>query len=206
MMKTHALRTAKLIEKYSSDKNAKILGKQLESLVGSQLQISQFEIKGMHTNEYEGRKWTATNHNLDFIAKKKGKEFAIGVEVKNTLDIIPPDEIDIKIDICKHLGIVPVFAVRWIKPYIDCIRRQGGFGWSFKTQMFPFGYEGFTKEMFKRLSELNKADGKGHPLEFPITVRNSLPEKPVRMFNRWIRHVEDNPPSTDTTFRCGRRK
>ncbi len=119
MMKTHALNTAKLIEKYSSDKNAKVLGKQLESLVENQLQISQFEIKGKHTNEYGGKKWTTTHHNLDFIAKKKDKEFVIGVEVKNTLDIIPPDEIDIKIDICDHLGIVPVFAVRWIKPYID---------------------------------------------------------------------------------------
>lgn len=165
MMKTHALSTTKLVEKYSNHRNAKVLGNQLESLVENQLRISQFEIKKKHANEYEGKKWMSTDHSLDLIAKKKDREFAIGVEVKNTLDIIPPKEIDIKIDVCKHLGIIPVFAVRWIKPYVNCIRNQGGFSWIFKTQMFPFGYEEVTKELFQKLSALNKTDGKGHRLD-----------------------------------------
>ena len=75
-----------------------MLGAQLESLVRSQLQISQFEIVGVHTNEYLGRRWTDTNHNLDIIARKKGKDFAIGVEVKNTLGGMDPEEIDVKIE------------------------------------------------------------------------------------------------------------
>jgi len=203
MMKTHAISIAKLIDRYAETKNVTVLGKQLESLVENQLQISQFEIEGKHTNEYKGKKWTKTDHNLDFIAKKKGKEFVIGVEVKNTLDIIEPHEIDIKIEICEHLGIVPVFAVRWIKPYVDCIRRQGGFSWFFKTQMFPFGYEDLTKELFQKLSELNKTNSRGYPLQFPVTVRNDLPPNTVNIFNEWVRRVEDNPPETDTSFRCG---
>lgn len=112
LMKKHVVSTAKLVGRYSDASITRMLGAQLESLVKSQLQISQFEIIGVHTNKYLGRRWTNTNHNLDFIAKKKGKDFTIVVEVKNTLGGMDPEEIDVKIDICRYLGIVPVFAVR----------------------------------------------------------------------------------------------
>ena len=178
-MKKHVINTAKLIRKYSSVDVARMLGDQLESLVKNQLQILQFEIMGVHTNKYNGKEWTKTNHNLDIIARKKGKEFTIGVEVKNTLGIMDSEEIDTKIDICEHLGIVPVFAVRWNKPYLDCVRRQGGFSWFFKTQIFPIGQEKFTSQLFAKLSVRSR-------LKFPITVRNSLPERTVKVFDNWV--------------------
>lgn len=202
-MKTHAINTAKLVEKYSDSKNSDALGKQLESLVKHELRASQFEVLGIHTNEYNRERWTRTNHNLDIIARKRDTDFVIGVEVKNTLDIIEPSEIDIKIDICAHLGIVPVFAVRWIKPYLDCIRRQHGFSWMFKTQIFPYGFEDFTQELYQKLSELNKVNSRDHKLEFPVTVRNDLPPNSVNKFNEWVRQVENDPPEVDTSFRCG---
>lgn len=205
-MKTHVLNTAKLVEKYSEKKTYDALGKQLESLVKNELKTSQFEILGVHTNKFEDKKWEKTGHNLDIIAKKKGTKFVIGVEVKNTLDIIDPGEIDIKIEICEKLGIIPVFAVRWIKPYTDCIRRQGGFCWVFKTQIFPYGYEDFTKELWQKLSEHNKTNSRDYPLHFPITVRNDLPQKSVNKFNDWLKQVEKNPPKTDISFRCGKTK
>jgi hypothetical protein len=201
-MKTHAINIAKLVDKYDY-LMSEILGKQLESLVKHELRASQFEIIGEHTKEYGGKKWTTTDHNLDIIAKKKDTGFVIGVEVKNTLSIIEPSEIDTKIEICEHLGIIPVFAVRWIKPYVDCIRRQGGFSWMFKTQIFPYGYDNFTVELYQKLSELNKVNSKGRQLEFPVKVRNDLPEKSVKKFNDWVNQVERNPPKIDTSFRCG---
>ena len=194
-MKRHVMSTSKLIERYSDNDVAGMLGEQLESLVENQLRISQFEIKKKHANEYDGKKWEKTNHNLDFIAKKRGKDFVIGVEVKNTLATVDPREIDTKIDICKHLGIVPAFAVRWNKPYLECIRRQGGFSWFFKTQIFPYGQEKFTRQLFTRLSA-------GSRRQFPVTVRNSLPERAVRIFNGWVRLSEDNPPEINTAYRC----
>ena len=36
-----------------------------------------------HANEFEGRSWVTTGHNLDFIFRRDG--VAYGVEVKNTL-------------------------------------------------------------------------------------------------------------------------
>ena len=196
LMKKHVVGTAKLVSRYSDTNITRMLGAQLESLVKSQLQISQFEIKGVHTNEYLGRRWTNTNHNLDFIAKKRGKDFAIGVEVKNTLGSMDPEEIDIKIDICRYLGIVPVFAVRWNKQYIDCVRKQGGFSWFFKTQIFPLGQEKLVGQLFTRLSA-------GSQLKFPVTVRNSLPEKTVRCLidgcARWrtTRRRSTRPPGAE---------
>lgn len=197
MMRKHVISTASLIKKYSSADVAKMLGRQLESLVRNQLLISQFEIVGEHTNKYDGKKWTKTAHNLDFIAKKRGKNLVIGVEVKNTLSLMEPDEIDTKIDICRHLGIVPVFAVRWNKPYIHCVQKQGGFTWIFKTQIFPFGQEKLVKQLYSRLSVEPQ-------LKFPITNRNSLPERSIKPFNDWVSRVEDRPPEIDTNVRCQR--
>ena len=202
LMKTHALNTAKLVDKYSEPENSRMLGNQLESLVKNELNIQQFDIIGVNANELDEKKWRETDHNLDIIAKKRDNDFTIGVEVKNTLDVMNPNEIDVKIDICKHLGIIPVFACRWNKPYFECIRRQGGFSWIFKTQMYPYGNEGFTKELYQKLSVETKKNGRGHILQFPITVRNELPEKSIRSFKTWVSENENNPPEIDTSFRC----
>lgn len=48
-----------------------------------------------------------------------------------------------------------------------------GFGWVFKTQIYPPGYEQFTKEVYDRL-------------KLPVTVRTDLPETPVKHFSRWV--------------------
>lgn len=94
-MAKHVLTTARLVDRYSDAKHTRVAGKHLESLVKMQLRASQFEIVGEHTAEYDGKKWDETNHNLDFVARRKGKDFAIGVEVKNTLGCMRAEEIDI---------------------------------------------------------------------------------------------------------------
>lgn len=212
-MVKHIMRAAQLVEKYGAAKNTSTIGKHLESLVKMQLKVSQFEIVGEHTAEYGGRQWSETNHNLDFVARKRNKDFTIGVEVKNTLGCMKPEEIDIKIDICRHLGIVPVFAARWIKPYIECIRRQGGFSWVFKVQMFPLGQEEFVDDIRRRFSTRRgsgrrvdgRAESKRMRDEYPVTVRTELPEKSVAKFDEWVARVEDHPPDADTSHRCTKR-
>ena len=84
---------------------------------------------------------------------------------------------------------------RWNKPYLECIRKQGGFSWFFKTQIFPYGQEKSTRQLFTRLSA-------GPHRQFPVSVRNSLPERTVRIFNEWVRLSEDNPPEINTAYRC----
>ena len=187
-MKTHMASQVKLLEKYTGE-IIDALGRQLESLVKNQLLISQFDILGTNANEYDGRKWTESDHNMDIIARKKGGDLVVGVEVKNSMGIMDLAEIDPKIELCRYLGIVPVFATRWNRPREDHIREHGGFSWTFKVQIFPFGQEKLVEELHDRLS-VGKADGPGMRMEFPVAVRNDLPEQAVREFDDWAKRME----------------
>ena len=120
------------------------------------------------------------------------------------------EEIGIKMDICKGLETVPVFAVRWIRPYIERMRKQGGFSWIFKVQVFPLGYEEFVGNVRRRLS-VGKSSGRRANAdagpkrllgEHPVTVGTELPEKSVGKFDEWVSKVEDNPPAVGTSYRC----
>jgi len=172
-MEKHIKSICKLIDKYSNPTVSKALGMQLEGLVKAELRAQGFKIVGTHTAEYKNMKWAATSHNLDFIAEHKSGKLNIGVEVKNTLPIIEREELNIKLEICKYLELRPVFAVRWIKPYTELIRKNSGFSWVFKTQIYPPGFEQFTKTIYKRLG-------------LPVNVRTDLPEKSVKLFEKWV--------------------
>jgi hypothetical protein len=201
-IKKRCRNTATLVNRYSSPVNSDMIGKHLESLVRAELRAQSFTIEGSHTNSFNRRQWTRTDHNLDFIATHSSGHLSIGVEVKNTLDMIEAEEIDIKIEICKFLGIIPVFAVRWIKPYINCINRQGGFSWVFKTQMYPLGQDKFVRELFARLSVTNRTDARGHELQFPVTVRTELPPISVQKFQDWVARAIVTPPVVNTNVKC----
>ena len=199
----HAGSIAKIVDEYSDPKNSKLIGNHLETLVGQELRAQEFDIIGTNTKEYGGKKWTQTDHDLDIIAKHRYGSLVIGVEIKNTLDVMSPDEIDIKIDICKHLEIMPIFAVRWVKPYFDCIRRQGGFSWIFKTQIYPTGKDEFTKKLYEKLSNLEKFNGRNHSLEFPIKARTTLPEGSINNFSNWLKTHKDHEVEF-TDYRCSK--
>jgi hypothetical protein len=203
LVKKRALNIAKLVNKYSDQPNSATLGTHLEGLVRYELKANGFNITGTHTSKYKGKEWTQTGHDLDFIAEHSSGKLNLGVEVKNTLDMMEPNDIDTKIDISHYLGLVPVFAVRWIKPYIDCIKNQGGFCWVFKTQIYPPGKEPLVQAIFKKLSVPNRLDSRRHPLQFPLTVRTDIPEKSVKAFVKWVERTIPNPPQWNPEARCG---
>jgi hypothetical protein len=203
LVKTHAKNIAKLVNSYTDPNITRALGDHLEGLVKAEIRAHQFSIVATHTNQYRGRTWTTTGHNLDLVAEHASGSLNIGVEIKNTLDIMDAKEIDTKIDMCHFLGLVPVFAVRWMKPYIDCISNQGGFSWIFKTQIYPPGFWDFTHTLFAKLSALNRNDSHNHRLEFPIAVRTSIPERAATTFKKWTQRAIANPPQANPTARCG---
>jgi hypothetical protein len=172
-MITRITNTRKLIDRYSRPDVARILGKHLESLVKAELRAQHFEIKAAHTNEFQGKKWTKTDHTLDLVAEHESRHLIVGVEVKNTLSVPEREEIETKIQISKHLGLTPLFAARWMKPYVNLIYVAGGFSWFFKTQIYPLGFEKFTQTIWKRL-------------ELPVNVRTDLPKKSIEAFNAWV--------------------
>jgi hypothetical protein len=53
-----------------------------------------------------------------------------------------------------------------LKPYIELLRKKGGFSWVFKTQIYSPGFEQLRRTLYKRL-------------ELPVSVRTELPEKTI---------------------------
>jgi len=96
----------KVIEKYSDPAIVKGIGAYAELLYQFLFRVGGFKIVGENTNEYAGRKWMNTNHNLDYIVKKG--TVAYGVEIKNTLNYMENDEFEIKLEMCEFLGLAPL--------------------------------------------------------------------------------------------------
>jgi hypothetical protein len=70
------------------------------------------------------------------------------VEIKNTLPYIDRDEFRTKLDICKFLGLRPLFISRMSpKNYNYEIIQRGGISWILGTQHYPFGQDEFAESV-----------------------------------------------------------
>ena len=168
-------RTSKWIGKYANVKVARMIGEHLHYLVKTELRAQGFEIiEEKHVRSYGLRRWNRTKHSLDIIAKHSTKDLVIGVEIKNMLPLIQKSEIMIKLEMCNYLGIVPVFACRWIEPYRKLISEQG-FLWQFKHQLYPIGQESFVTELNKRLL-------------LPVKVAGEIPANSIIEFQNWLKN------------------
>ena len=160
-------RRTKIIERYADPIITAALGNWGEKLVEYMFRLNRFELKGVHTNEFSGKKWTQTSQDLDFIFEKDS--IAYGVEVKNTLAYMEADEFLIKLDICKFLGITPLWILRNASEIqFRTMKARKGFISSFKSQIYPYGQEPLVKEMWKKM-------------RLPVTVRGEMPQKVVNM-------------------------
>jgi hypothetical protein len=83
-------RSLEVIREYSRPEITAACGEQADVLFFNALASRGFLYAGQDTNEYEGKKWTKSNHDLDFIIEKDG--IAYGCEVKNTWDYIKREE------------------------------------------------------------------------------------------------------------------
>lgn len=103
-----------------------------------------------HINEYQGIVWTKTGHDLDFIMEKDG--IAYGVEVKNKFPYVDDDLFDIKLDICRHLRLKPLFFFRMASYLqIQKAKKQGGKIIVFKSKIFPPGNEPLVNEIWNNM-------------------------------------------------------
>lgn len=101
-----------LVEEYASPNIGAAVGLQGEALVLEGFARHPFVLRGRNTNEYRGQKWSAGEHDVDFIFERDGRGY--GVEVKNTLGYMDQDEFRTKIAVCRKLGLFPVFAARML--------------------------------------------------------------------------------------------
>jgi hypothetical protein len=136
--KRDAERVIGLVNEYCDPAIAAALGLQREMLVLEGF-ARQFVMRGRNTRRFEDARWTTTEHDLNFIFERAG--LAYGVEVKNVLGYMDKDELDIKVDLCAHLGLRPVFAVRALpKSWAhEVIGAAGGYAMVLGYQLEPQG-------------------------------------------------------------------
>jgi len=164
-------RSIEVIRQYSNPTIAIACGQQAEVLFFNALMNKGFLSKGQHLNEYGAKKWTQTGHDLDFIIEKDN--IVYGCEVKNKWAYIEREELEIKLDICRHLNIKPLFIMRQSpKNYNWEIIQGGGFTMIFETQVYPFGQKGLVE----KIKEV---------LNLPADCPRAIPEGIIDRFVKW---------------------
>lgn len=123
------------VEAHSKPEITRAIGHHAESLFAVAAAREGFRVHGPATRNFGAQQWMKTEHDLDWIFERDGR--AWGVEIKNTWAYIDRDEMRLKIELSAHLGLSPLFIMRWApKSYIEFIRQSGGFGLLYGTQLF----------------------------------------------------------------------
>lgn len=168
-----ATNVVRLLEEYADPIIGAALGLQGEAMVLEGFARKQFVMHGRNTRSFHGLTWSRTAHDLDFIFARD--EIAYGVEVKNTLGYMGHDELQTKIEVCRELGLRPLFAARMLpKTWINEIVGAGGFALIMKYQLYPWAH----RELAKRVRT-----GFGLPVDAP----RALQEGTMERFMRWHR-------------------
>lgn len=170
--KAEAIR--KLVVEFSQSEFGHALGYHGEQMFDAALPRVGFLPAGRNVREYAGKAWTETGHNFDRVFCRDG--IAYGTEVKNTLDYIDRDELQVKLRMCEALGLKPLFIVRMApKSYVEEVRRTGGFTLIFKFQLYPFGHDELARRVKEQL---------GLPVACPVAIADGTVER----FLNW--HLE----------------
>jgi len=147
------------------------LGLQGEALVLEGFARSQFVMRNRDTRSHGGRTWTQTDHDLDFVFERDERVY--GVEVKNTLRYMDYAEFSTKIEMCRALGIRPVFAVRMLpKSWIHEVIGAGGFALILKHQLYPWAHRDLARRVKTEL---------GLPVDAPRALEGGT----MARFLRW---------------------
>jgi hypothetical protein len=161
----------KLIEEYSDDTITWSCGHRAEDLFCNGLALKGFVPKGKKVSSYGGVKWEKSGHDLDFVFEKDG--VAYGCEIKNTLGYITLDELKIKLEMCEHLRLKPLFIMRGSpKTYNYMIIDKGGYAMIFGSQI----YELSQSKLVKRLRE---------ELGLPVDCPKAIPDGILERFVNW---------------------
>lgn len=169
--KRDATRVVELVDEYGSPNMCAAIGLHGEQMILGGFARRQFVMRGHHTREHGDRRWTETQHNLDFIFERDGVTY--GVEVKNTLSYLDRTEFEVKIRLCRALGLRPVFAARMLpKTWINEVIREGGYAMILKYQLYPWTHVDLAKRVAKELG-------------LPVDAPKALAEGTMDRFMKW---------------------
>lgn len=163
--------TLRLITEFSNPLFTRALGRHGEMLVESGLARTGFRILQQRVKQVDGRQWTETNHDLDFLITRDGIRY--GVEVKNQLGYIDQTEFQIKLAMSAHFGIRPMFVTRAMpKNYIYEVVKAGGFSLLTDNQNYPL----LADDLARRVRAA---------LNLPVGVIQQFPNTAMMRFERW---------------------
>jgi hypothetical protein len=129
----------KLVLLYSDPSFTPALGVQGELLIDAGLPRVGFQPKSDTVREWGGITWPTTGHDLDRIFERDGIYY--GAEIKNRLGYIDQREFSIKLQMCRAMGLTPLFVARMMpKTYINEVRRAGGYSMIMKYQFYPVSH------------------------------------------------------------------
>jgi len=161
----------KIIEAYSDDTITRSCGHRAEDLFCNGLALKGFVPKAKKVSSYGGVTWDKSGHNLDFVFEKNG--VAYGCEIKNMLGYIQKEELEIKLEMCEHLRLKPLFIMRGSpKTYNNMIINKGGFVMIFVSQIYELSQ--------KKLVDCIKKD-----LGLPVDCPTAIPDGILERFVSW---------------------
>jgi len=164
-------RMGKLIEEYSDNTITRSCGHRAEDLFCNGLALKGFLPKDKKVSSYGGIKWEKSGHDLDFVFEKDG--VAYGCEIKNTLGYIQKEELEIKLEMCEHLRVKPLFIMRWSpKTYNKMIIDKRGFALIFGSQIYE-------------LSQANIVERLKAELGLPVDCPKAIPDGILERFVKW---------------------
>ncbi len=167
----------RLVERYSHQEFTAALGNTGELLVSDGFSRFGFLQRGRETRVNGDRRWTKTEHNLDFLFERDGRVY--GIEVKNTLPYINDKEFRIKLAICNHLQIFPVFVVRAMpRVWVQDVVKRGGFALVLRYQLYPLSHKSFADEVRTRL---------GLPVDAPRALYDGTMQRFVSWHERQLK-------------------
>jgi len=162
----------RLVDEYASAATDGALGMQGELLVLAAFAKQRFVLIAEEANAYGGTTWTKTGHDLDFIFERDG--IGYGIEVKNTLGYLDIGEFLTKIQLARHIGVTPVFAVRALpKSWIDALVRSGGYAMIMGFQLYPWT----NQDLAKRVRET---------LGLPVDTPKRIQQGTMQRLENWI--------------------
>lgn len=152
----------RLVRQFTDQKFTNALGNQGELLVDAALPRAGFMPIGYNIQAHGERVWTATSHNLDRIFIRDGLTY--GIEIKNRLQYISSAEWALKLKMCQHLGLIPLFIARMMPgSYIFHTMKAGGFCLIMGYQFYPLTHEQLAKTVREQL---------GLPVDCPLRLQD----------------------------------
>lgn len=139
-----------LLERMFDPEFTHAVGRHGELMFDAALGRYGFRAEGRDTRTWKDKTWLETNHNLDRIVTRDGREY--GVEIKNTQNYISREELLTKIRLCRHLELTPLFIMRFApKSYNYAVYQNGGFTLLFEQQIYPMGHNALVAEVREKL-------------------------------------------------------